>query len=172
MGRTAKTVVILAGAFVGGGGIVFMLMLFASILSGGDKTRSMDVRARSTPPTTSRPLEEALAFIDCEGGTADPLDVKRFKYLLERLDDLFREDQKTIGDQVVATQNLLREAGIRQSMIPIMEGMCTVCPPSLKGQPLADNLAIYCTMRKNGYPHQEAVNALGDLAFRLSEIAK
>ncbi len=122
------------------------------------KTSSPDISRKKDANET---LEYKLAVID-EGGfvSKDHVSVARFKSLLRQLSDTFVENEQQISDMSVRAQQILREDGIRESIINIMEGLNRIFLSKVENQKYAEYSAVYLTLRTKGQSHQDAIEGL------------
>src|SRR5262245_6659508 len=86
--------------------------------------RSTDGSAvASTTPADER-IEYKLAVVDRGGYVApDDLVVARFRSLLEQLSTKWRDTPQRLAEMSVKGRNLLRDKGVAESILNIMEGM-------------------------------------------------
>ncbi len=106
-------------------------------------------------------IEYMLATINAGGYVSkDDVTVARFRSLLNQLSTTFVEDEQQIGDISVKVQNLLKQDGIQESLINIMEGMNQLFFRKIDNQKYATYTAIYLTMRNKGSSHTEAIRAI------------
>ena len=108
----------------------------------------------SPPPSQAQEsVEYKLAVVDRGGYVApDDVVVARFGSLLQQLGSKFGETPERIGDMTVACRNSLREKGVSESIVNIMEGMNRVVDaPILSSQginmqksPRSTSLCISC----------------------------
>lgn len=107
----------------------------------------------------SHSLEYKLASID-KGYEVleDDITIARFRSLLNQLDDKFVEDRQQIADMSVKTQELLRDKGISESLLNIMEGINSILVTELESQKYAEYAGTYVTLRDSGMSHQEVID--------------
>lgn len=123
--------------------------------------------ARITRDLHNAAPEYQLAAI--EEGTTTPreLTVNRMRSLLQQLDRQCPQNKKEIVDITLSAQRVLRDHGIDQPCLPILEGMNRMVPSGWKDWPYDENLAQYVALREQGYAHEESMNDLSDMAYRL-----
>ena len=105
------------------------------------------------------PLEYQLAVRDA-GGTIprDHVTVARFRSLLKQLAVGYTEKADRIAALTVWTQDKLREEGIQERLLTIMEGMNSILPNTKKQY--AQFVAAYVVVRTKGMKHDEAIKGL------------
>lgn len=102
-------------------------------------------------------LEKQLATINAKGWVAEnDITIVRFKSLLDQLDRQFVENRQQIGDMSAKTLQLLREDGIEESLLRLMEGLNTVLM-GRKNQKFAEVAAVYIAMRTKGHSHKDTI---------------
>jgi hypothetical protein len=106
-------------------------------------------------------LEYKLATVDA-GYRVQPDDISiaRFGSLLDQLANKYVEDRIKIADVTVAAMNILREKGLREKLLNIMEGLNSIFYEPLQNQKYAQHVAIYVTLRNKGESHFGAVSGL------------
>jgi len=91
----------------------------------------------------------------------DDITVARFRFLLDQLSRRFPENRARIGDMTYVAQKGLRQDGISESLLTIMEGLNKASQsPQSRGRKYAEYAAAYSTIRANGLSHEKAVDAL------------
>lgn len=113
------------------------------------------------PQSESESMEYMLACIDA--GYYVPRDdasVEKFRTLLHQLDEKFIENERQIGDTSVSTKFLLRDNGIQESLLNIMEGMNQLFSSKPENIKYAEYTSIYLGMRKKEYSHDNAIKGL------------
>jgi hypothetical protein len=116
------------------------------------------------PSLKAESLEHDLAVINAKGYVADDdITIKRFRALLGQLDATFPENRQQIADKSVWAINRLRDDGIEQNLLELMEGMNQLFSRPVENQKYADYLAAYLTFRLRGKPHAECVDGLKGL---------
>jgi hypothetical protein len=85
---------------------------------------------------------------------SDPL-VKRFNYLLPKIEKQYGESQTAIGDISAKSREIASEAGMKLSMLKLMEGAIQVS---------YDDYKQYCTdyviLFRKGYSNDNIINSL------------
>jgi len=149
---------------------IFILALACLLLCGcKDKAIEHDEATEAIKSAFEQPdlksesesMEYMLACIDA--GYYLPKDddsIEKFKILLQQLDAKFIEDEKQIGDISVSTKFQLRDAGIQESLLNIMEGMSQLFSGTPEDMKYAEYTSLYLGMRKKGYSHDNAVKGL------------
>lgn len=106
-------------------------------------------------------LEYKLATINAGGYVSkDDINVGRFRGLLNRLSATFVENEQQIADMSVAAQSRLKEEGVQESLLNIMEGMNQLFSKRIENQKYAEYAATYVTLRIKGQGHAEAIRGL------------
>lgn len=116
---------------------------------------------RPDPQSESKSMEYMLACIDV--GYYLPRNdtsIERFRALLQQLDVKFIEDENQIGDMSVSTKFLLRDDGIQESLLNIMEGMNQLFSGKSEDVKYAEYTSLYMGMRKKEYSHDNAIKGL------------
>jgi hypothetical protein len=104
-----------------------------------------------------------LAFVE-RGGfvpTGDPA-VARFRSVLDQLSSKYAEGSGSIADVSIATQKALREKGLEESLLNIMEGLNQLGGPlrhHLKHK-YADWAAVYVKARGREKDHGAAIRSI------------
>jgi hypothetical protein len=111
--------------------------------------------------SADEPIEYKLAVIDAGSYVSkDHITVARFRSLLHQLTSKFIEDRAKIADMTVKAQQLLREQGINEKMLGIMEGINRLFPRRFPNQQYGEYVAVYVTARIQGLSHNEALGGL------------
>jgi len=114
-----------------------------------------------TTTYASDSLEFQLATINQKGYVSkDHISVARFRRLLEQLSSTYVEDRQQIADMSVKAQQILRDNGIEESLLTIMEGLNQILSMKLENQKYAEYVAFYVTLRDKGQSHSEAISGL------------
>lgn len=116
------------------------------------QTRSSKVQSSS--------IEYMLATIDKGYVSRDDISIARFRSLLQQLDVKFVESKKQIGDMSVTAQNLLKEEGVKESLMNIMEGMNQLFSGTPENLKYAEYASAYVVLRSKGQSHDEAIGGL------------
>ena len=105
-------------------------------------------------------LEYKLASIDAGRRVApNDLTVARFRSLLDQLSSKYSEDRQQIADMTVVARDSLREDGVEESLLNIMEGMNQLFHTRADLR-YAEFSAAYMTLRASGQNHSQALSAL------------
>ncbi|MDV2503799.1 MAG: hypothetical protein RX318_07575 [bacterium] len=106
-------------------------------------------------------LEYKLATINAMRGFAkDDITVARFRSLLRQLSQTFVEDQQQIADMSVTVQQIMKEKGISESLLIIMEGMNQLVSSEVGNLKYAEYISAYATLRNKGDSHAQAIAGL------------
>ncbi|MDI6854864.1 MAG: hypothetical protein QME75_14830 [Deltaproteobacteria bacterium] len=109
-------------------------------------------------------LEYKLACINAGRRVSqDDITIARFKSLLRQLSETFVENGQQIADMSVKAQKILREDGISESLLNIMEGMNQIFSSKVGNQKYAEYIAAYLTMRNKGHSHTQAIASIRSL---------
>lgn len=106
------------------------------------------------------PIEYLLATINA--GTyvqRDDITVKRFRSLLDQLSQKYVEDEQQIADMTVKIIEILKEKGISEKPLAIMEGMNSLFYSAAKLH-YVEYVSTYVTLRDSGKSHEAAVIGL------------
>jgi len=106
-------------------------------------------------------MEYMLASIDAGHYILrDDASIEKFRTLLQKLDEKFVEDKIQIGDISVSTKFQLRDAGITESLLNIMEGMNQLFSDTQEDIKYAEYTTLYLGLRKKEYLHDNAIKGL------------
>ena len=108
-------------------------------------------------------LAYKLATLDSPDGyvSNDDVTVARFRSLLRQLSTTFVENEQQIADMTLtARQMMLRDDGIKESMLNMMEGMNQVFTKRIENQQYAEYITAYITLRQKGQSHTDAISGL------------
>ena len=105
-------------------------------------------------------LEYKLAVIDGVATSESDVSVARFRSLLKQLSYTFVENKQQIADMTVKARNRLRDAGVRQDLLGIMEGVNQLFSSRVDNQEYAEYVAVYVVLRKRGQSHTAALSGL------------
>jgi hypothetical protein len=106
-------------------------------------------------------LEYQLATINAGGYVPqDHITVARFRSLLSQLSSAFVENRQQIADMSITAQQLLRQDGIEESLLNIMEGMNKLLSRNVGNRRYIRYASAYVTLRSKGYSHSQAVGGL------------
>jgi hypothetical protein len=110
------------------------------------------------------PLEYILASLDAGRRVRnDDITVARFRSLLQQLSDKYVENQQQVADMTVNAKNILKKAGVAESLLNIMEGMNQLFYSKAKNMQYAEYAAAYCTLREKGQSHSDAIAGLREI---------
>jgi hypothetical protein len=110
---------------------------------------------------TNDTLEYQLAVINAGRYLSkDHITVSRFRSLLNQLSYTFVENKQQIMDLSVQAQKLLKEDGIQESLLNIMEGMNQLFSKKIKNQKYLEYATTYITLRCKGYTHRNAIRGI------------
>jgi hypothetical protein len=110
---------------------------------------------------SSRSTEYKLASLNA--GRYIPendISVARFRSLLKQLSSTYIEDETKIADITVSAQSLLKNNGINESLINLMEGMNQLFTTKNDNQKYAEYISAYCVFRNKGQSHYESIQTL------------
>ena len=159
--KTRNTLHMLLGLFVGLSGIV---LLSAKELG---CFRAISFSSSSPSPSQTqaqRSYAEMVATLDGSGNVA------RYQSLLQQLSASFKVSEKTIADQTAGTVQTLKDEGIKESFLNIMEGINTISH-SIKGTYM-DTVTAYTALRIQGNSHSAAISSIDAMWEQLRKIKK
>jgi len=112
-------------------------------------------------PKPERSIEYKLATLD-KGHVVseDDVTIARFRSLLQQLDAKYADNKQGIADSTVVAQRLLREEGIEESLLNIMEGMNQLFLLELAELKYTEYATAYVVLRTKGQSHHDAVKGL------------
>lgn len=90
----------------------------------------------------------------------DDITIARFRSLFRQLSDTFVENQQQIADMSVKSLQILKQDGISESLLNIMEGMNQLFSTKVSNQKYAEYIAAYLTLRNKGQSHTQAIAGL------------
>lgn len=103
-------------------------------------------------------IEFKLAAIDNNSKiNVSSYQTSRFEYLLNNIHSKTRETKIRIADMTVTAQNKLKENGIKESLLNIMEGMNEVLYSNVEGQSYSEYVSAYIVFRTQGQSHRDAI---------------
>jgi hypothetical protein len=106
-------------------------------------------------------LEYKLAVINAGFHVSnDHFTVNRFRTLLNELSYTYVENRQQIADMSVKAQQILKERGIKESLLNIMEGLNQIFTRKIENQKYAEYAAAYLTLRSKGESHRDAILGL------------
>jgi len=140
-----------------------------SPIAKSEKTTVKYREMKTDPPVVQESLEYQLATINAgRFVTRDHITVARFKSLLNQLSWTYVEDQQQIADMTVKARQILKNDGIDEQIMKIMEGMNILFPKKIENQKYAEYIAAYATLRSKGYTHEIAIQELQAIILRIS----
>lgn len=101
---------------------------------------------------------ERLATLD--GSMGDEMVIRRFTSLLDQLDARYFDTREDIELKTFAAYRLLRESGIDQRMLTMLEGLNRVQDPDVRYASFTSDVSGYVNARVKGYEHDEAIRGL------------
>jgi hypothetical protein len=137
-----------------------MFLVFLTVIACDEgSTRTAAKPAAPKPAAQQISLEYKLATIDKGYVSNDDVSIARFRSLLQQLDTKYSESKQQIADMSVKAQSMLRDKGLKESLLNIMEGMNKLfsSPADLI---YAEYMAAYVTLRDGGQSHNEAIKGL------------
>lgn len=131
-----------------------ILLLMVSIWGGKTFTRTINDRGEA--------LEYQLAVINNKDYVSENEGtVAHFRIVLNQLSQSYNEDHKQIADLSLIVHDRLSKAGIKESLLNIMEGLSLLLWPEYsKKQSYAECVLAYVELRTKGLSHQEAIDSL------------
>lgn len=106
-------------------------------------------------------IEYQLATINAGGYVSkDHITIARFRSVLDQLSSTYIENKQQIADMSVTAQQLLKKAGVEESLLKIMEGLNQLFANRIENQKYAEYAASYVTLRIKGQSHSEAIRGL------------
>jgi len=72
-----------------------------------------------------------------------------------------------LADMAVVAQTSMRESGVDEPLLEILEGMNRIAIVRLSSETFAGPLALYVVLRKKGLSHADAIETLTDVSVRL-----
>lgn len=194
--KTKSLTSILGGGFVGSLLVVMLIFAFQGKLLTGRNTysgrnsqeTSISKPAFNKPRPTSKkevpktapntgstsinesvPIEHQLATINAGGYVSkDHISIARFCSLLNQLSSTYIDDKQPIADMSVKAKEILRENGIEESLLNIMEGMNQIFSRKIGNQKYAEYIAAYIALRVKGQSHTEAIRGLQAILQRMA----
>lgn len=109
-------------------------------------------------------IEYKLACINAGQRVAqNDINIARFRSLLKQLSKTFVEDPQQIADMSVKGQQMLKQDGISENLLNIMEGMNQLFYTKVANQKYAEYIAAYLTLRDKGQSHKQAISGLQEI---------
>lgn len=109
-------------------------------------------------PETQWSTAQKLVYIETDG-VFDELAIRRMKSLLEHVCHDYNEPEGRVGNMTVRAQSVLRERGIEQQLMGILEAMISIGSAGWSSD-LSLGLGVYCELRDRGRTHDQAVAAM------------
>jgi hypothetical protein len=114
------------------------------------------------------PLAYKLASIDAGYHVPeDHITVARFRSLLEQLSGKYIETDQQIANMTVKAQRLMRDEGVEEKLLNIMEGMNRLFVSEQPNMSYAEYASAYVVLRNKGQTHDETIKGLHDLLAAL-----
>lgn len=120
-------------------------------------------REERSPPETVA----FIAIAKLDGVSTDAMKVARINSLLEQLSSAYGEPPMRLADMAVVAQTSMRESGVDEPLLEILEGMNRIAIVRLSSETFAGPLALYVVLRKKGLSHADAIETLTDVSVRL-----
>lgn len=106
-------------------------------------------------------LEYKLAVVDAGGFVSkDDITIARFRSLLRQLSEKYVESPQQIADMSVKAKELLREEGVSEKMLTMMEGLNQVFSTQVPNQRYSEYVSLYIGLRRQGQSHDASINGL------------
>ena len=159
--KTRNTLQMLFALFVG----LSVIVLLSAKELGCFRSFSFTPSSPSPSPVQAqRSYAEMVATLDGSGN------VTRYQSLLQQLSASFKVSEKTIADQTAGTVQTLRDSGIEESFLNIMEGISTISY-SIKGTYM-DTVTAYTALRIQGNSHSAAISSIAAMWNELMKLKK
>ena len=100
-----------------------------------------------------------VARLDGSGNTA------RYQSLLQQLSSAFNTNDKNIADLTAGAVHTLKEEGITESFLSILEGVNRISA-SINGS-YNDTMTVYVALRIKSYTHKDAINNIESMWIEL-----
>jgi len=100
-----------------------------------------------------------VARLDGSGNTA------RYQSLLQQLSSAFNTNDKNIADLTAGAVHTLKEEGITESFLSILEGVNRISA-SINGS-YNDTMTVYVALRTKSYTHKDAINNIESMWIEL-----
>jgi len=134
--------------------VLSIICLFASACGGPVEEPTKPVAQKQ------KSIEYMLATIEKGYVSNGDIIIARFRSLLEQLESKFVENKKQISDMSVKGQQLLKEEGVKESLLNIMEGMNGLFSKESANLKYAKYMSYYMGLRTSGQSHHEAIEGL------------
>lgn len=149
-----------------GGIVLFVLGIFVvAVLVNSNSSSSSDSPEEQSASDDAPSIPYKLASIEA-GRHIDQDDpaVPQFAAVLAGLEKEYEMPEQQIADQSVKAQQLLQAAGVRENLFDIMAGMNEIFSDPQPGSQFTSALAMYVEMRKEGQSHDDALQAIREVA--------
>lgn len=143
--------------------VIIVSILIACACSRHDAPTSPSTRDHD--PWTNTTLAQRLAILDGGQFVGDD-DVKsaRYRSLLTQLDGKYIENQQQIANMTLTAHKLLRDKGIEESPLTIMEGVNRLYfNLSHTNEQYANIAGMYSMLRDKGMKHDEALDGMQEI---------
>jgi hypothetical protein len=121
------------------------------------------VLSASSEAIANAPIEKKLALLDSPEASIEdlnPILVNRFKTLLDMMTKVCEEDRNAIGNWTAMAQSHLKNNGVAESLLNIMEGANMAYVSEFGRIKYKDLVAAYSMLRIKGMGHKEAVTGV------------
>lgn len=117
-----------------------------------------------TNQNKQKSIEYMLATLNAGSHISeDHITVARFRSLLQQLSETYIENPQQIADMSVKAQEMLKNDGIDEKLINIMEGMNQLFSRKIENQKYTEYISAYVTLRHKGNTHAQATTALQEM---------
>lgn len=131
--------------------LVQSLIFLALLLIGCKSPNNNQAKIKKEPSFAYK-----LTSLEKNGyATEDDITVKRFEYLLSKLESKYGLSQKIIGDMTYKAKTMGEEQGLNYSMIEILEGALMI-----NNLDYPNLIANYVTFRSSGITHEESMELI------------
>jgi len=157
MTKAFKIFLITIGAFI------LIIIILGIFTLEENESEQKAIKSKPEPPKPQpkpESMEYMLATIDKGYVSSDDIIIARFRSLLQQLDSTYVESKEQIGDMTVGTQKLLKDEGVKETLLNIMEGMNSLFSKRIENQKYAEYASAYAVLRTKGQSHHEAIAGL------------
>ncbi len=148
----------------GGAFLLLCVLIFILTRIGIIPTAAKPTSAHRTSTDLSQGEPESpeymLATIEKGNVSRDDILITRFGSLLRELDSTYSESEQEIADITIKAQRLLKDDGINENPLNIMEGMNKLFSSRKEKRSYAAYISTYSVLRKKGKSHDEAIEVL------------
>lgn len=145
---------------------VVSILLFVVVTARAEPVRDL----KSAPPEVQL---ACLNVYNKSTSNPDPAKVTRFKYLLGSLKSHYPESKKEIADWTVKAQGAMKEKGVKEDLLDIMESVNKVkISKSLGVVPYKDCLVAYSMLRTEGMSREEAAMGITQILKGVAQSKK